>query len=96
MMQQQFVTIYGCDTVFRTKYFTGLDPLDLWECNKTIFLALPIYELLWAIFGELVLFVCLLMVCIFEDIEALNKSSIFVNVTTIFVMDQWRTKMLHW
>lgn len=35
------------------------------------------------------LFVCLLMVCIFEDIEALNKSSIFVNVTTIFVRVLW-------
>lgn len=46
MMQQQFVTIYGCDTVFRTKYLTELDPLDLWKCNKTTFVGvLPICEL---------------------------------------------------
>ena len=37
MIQQEFMAIYGCNTLFWTKYFTWLDHLDLWECNQTIF-----------------------------------------------------------
>lgn len=37
MMKQRFEAIYRYNSVFLTKYFTGLDLPDFCECNKTMF-----------------------------------------------------------